>query len=250
MKIKNIHAGTEEEDIVQFMQKTEKELIEEEEEIVKKEKTDFDEKKIFYQKINKQFYNEKEYFIKFRQNLPKLWVFFDEINTCNCLGLISEILCHHTCRGKQINKNIVFFAACNPYRLLTKQSDNIGLINKKKHIKRNYVYSVNPLPHSLLNFVFDFGNLKKEDEERYINSMVEKTFEIFVNPNNIDNNKYKDLSKVVSKCISICQNFIREFCDISSVSLREIRRFDLLFKWFLEYFNIKKEVLEEEAKKK
>ena len=193
MKIKNIHAGTEEEDIIHFMEKTEKEFLAEEEELVQIEKIDFEEKKKFYQNQNKQFYNEKEYFIKFRQNLPKLWVFFDEINTCNCLGLISEILCHHTCRGKQINKNIVFFAACNPYRLLTKQSDNIGLINKKKHIKRNYVYSVNPLPHSLLNFVFDFGNLKKEDEERYINSMVEKTFEIFVNPNNIDNNKYKDL---------------------------------------------------------
>ena len=108
MKIKNVHAGTEEEEIVKFMEKTEKELDEEEEEIVKKEKMDFDEKKNFYQKQNKQFYNEKEYFIKFRENLPKFWVFFDEINTCNCLGLISEILCHHTCRGKQIKK-ILFF---------------------------------------------------------------------------------------------------------------------------------------------
>ena len=100
-----------------------------------------------------------------------------------------------------------------------------------------------------MNFVFDFGNLKKEDEERYINSMVEKTFEIFNNKNNKIINKYKDLSKAASKCISICQNFIREFCDISSVSLREVRRFDLLFKWFIEYYKIKKEVLEEETKK-
>ena len=251
MKIKNIHAGTEEEDIIEFMEKTEKEFNEENEELINKEKKEFDENKKNYEQQGKKFYDEKKYFENFIQNLPKLWVFFDEINTCNCLGLISEILCHHTYRGKEINKNIVLFAACNPYRILTKKNEEIGLKNKINNIKRNYVYSVNPLPHSLLNFVFDFGNLKKEDEERYINSMVEKTFESFCSLNKLNNKdkEYKNLSKNTSECISICQNFIREFCDISSVSLREIRRFDLLFKWFNEYYIIKKEVLEVEKKK-
>jgi hypothetical protein len=86
-------------------------------------------------------------------------------------------MCHHTCRGKKIRDDIVFFAACNPYRLITKQIEEVGLLNKKKHKKRNYVYSVNPLPHALLNFVFDFGNLKKEDEHKYIISILEKSFE-------------------------------------------------------------------------
>ena len=127
MKIKNIHAGTEEEDIIEFMEKTEKELIEENEKLVNIEKKEFDEKKKLYQKQGKKFYDEKIYFDKFRENLPKLWVFFDEINTCNCLGLISEILCHHTYRGKKIDEKIVFFAACkcNPYRLLTKSTEKI-----------------------------------------------------------------------------------------------------------------------------
>ena len=249
MKIKNIHAGTEEEDIIQFLEKTEKELVEEEEALINIEKIEFDENKKYYKKKKKKFYNTGQYFFQFRNNLPKLWVFFDEINTCNCLGLISEILCNHTYRGKSIKDNIVFFAACNPYRFLKNESEDIGLINRKKFIKRKYVYSVNPLPHSLLNFVFDFGNLKKEDEERYINSMVEKTFEICYKSDINNLNEYKKIAKLSSECISICQNFIREFQDISSVSLREVRRFDLLFKWFIDYFNIKKEVLNEESER-
>ena len=31
-----------------------------------------------------------------------MWIFFDEINTCNSMGLISEIFCNHTYRGKTI----------------------------------------------------------------------------------------------------------------------------------------------------
>ena len=240
MKIKNIHAGIEEEDIVNFINNVE---IEQSDEINIKmefEREQYDKNKLEYESLGRKYYNELEYFEKIRNDMPKLWVFFDEINTCDCLGLLSEILCHHSCRGKKIRDDIVFFAACNPYRLITKQIEDVGLLNKKKHKKRNYVYSVNPLPHSLLNFVFDFGNLKKEDEYKYIVSIVEKTFEKYSKINN-----YNILINTASKCISLSQNFIREFSDISSVSLREIRRFDLLFHWFMEYFNIKKTVFNE-----
>ena len=33
------------------------------------------------------------------------WIFLDEINTCNSLGLITEIMCNHTYLGKKINDN-------------------------------------------------------------------------------------------------------------------------------------------------
>ena len=251
MKIKNIHAGIEEEDIVSFINQIEYDFEKEINEKIQIEQINFYENKKEYELKGKRFYDEIQYFEKFREDLPKLWVFFDEINTCNCLGLLSEILCHHTCRGRKIRDDIVFFAACNPYRLITKQIEEVGLLNKKKHKRRNYVYSVNPLPHSLLNFVFDFGNLKRDDEYKYIISIVTKTFEIYEKKIN-NNNKYNNLINIASNCISLCQNFIREYNDISSVSLREIRRFDLLFHWFLEYFNIKKtvfsEIIEENSK--
>ena len=32
----------------------------------------------------------------------QIWIFFDEINTCNSMGLFSEIFCKHSYRGKPI----------------------------------------------------------------------------------------------------------------------------------------------------
>ena len=106
----------------------------------------------------------------------KLWVFLDGINTCKSMGLISELMCKHTCQGKPLPSNIVFIAACNPYRYYkgVKTSAGLGIKNafkEKKHLNEedlerlkrnansNLVYTVNPLPYSLLNYVFDFGNL-------------------------------------------------------------------------------------------
>ena len=41
--------------------------------------------------------------------------------------------------------------------------------------------------------------------------------------------------------IILCQNFIRDHNDVSSVSLRELRRFNILFDFFVDYLNNKKE---------
>ena len=38
----------------------------------------------------------------------KKWIFFDEINTCNSMGLISEIMCKRTIFGKKICDNVIF----------------------------------------------------------------------------------------------------------------------------------------------
>ena len=88
-KKKEIHAGTTDEEIVSFID----EIIEEEN------------KKIKFKKENEEL----------------VWVFLDEINTCNSLGLITEIMCNHTYLGKKINDNFVFLGACNPYRVLNKK---------------------------------------------------------------------------------------------------------------------------------
>ena len=55
----------------------------------------------FIEKIEKKYQSQ--------ENLEEpVWIFFDEINTCNSLGLITEIMCNHTYLGKKINKNFVF----------------------------------------------------------------------------------------------------------------------------------------------
>ena len=52
-------------------------------------------------------------------------------------------------------------------------SDEIGYINKKMHRVRNLVYTVNPLSLCLINYVFDFWNVKDEDEKKNIRKFVD-----------------------------------------------------------------------------
>ena len=166
------------------------------------------------------------------------WIFFDEINTCNSLGLITEIMCNHTYLGKKINKNFVFLGACNPYRVLTKKMRESGLVYynlKEKNKLNNLVYTVNPLPHSLLNFIFDFGSLQAEDEKKYITNTIISIIDKMKKENIIGDIAEKDLTSIrndIINTIVICHEFIREKYDKSSVSMREIRRFGI----FLEYF--------------
>lgn len=124
-------------------------------------------------------------------SFKKIWVFLDEINTCNSLGLIAEILCNKTYLGKKLPEQMCFIAACNPYRIFTNiLSNEIGLDFKSNSASRNLyenlnsirdlnqalAYKVNSLPFSLLNYVFDFGSLSEKDELNYIESMIRKNF--------------------------------------------------------------------------
>ena len=187
---------------------------------------------------------EKEYELQENKE-EKVWIFFDEINTCNSLGLITEIMCNHTYLGKEIPSNFVFLGACNPYRIITKNMKMSGLVyynTKEKNKLNNLVYTVNPLPHSLLNFVFDFGSLKPEDERKYITNTILDIISRFKEKKiteDFDKIKKKDITLIereIIESIVVCHNFMRKKYDRSSVSLREIRRFGIFFEYFIKYF--------------
>ena len=268
MKILNIHAGITDQEIFDFLYHKEKEadknIIEEAEALQKEEEI----RKMEYEKQGFKFFEKK------------LWIFLDEINTCNSMGLICEMMTKQSCQGVPLPKNIVFIAACNPYRMVVKDEEPNGL--KLKGVKeRKLVYTVNPLPHSLLNFVFNFGNLTKKDEESYIKNMVVSPIENFYwkdiennnenkkeednnenkkEDNNDENNneenqkkkglefylkkevydQYLKLLEMASNSIIEAQNYVREKNDVSSVSLREIRRFSIFYNFFVEYLRNKK----------
>jgi len=237
MKIKNIHAGINDRDIINFIND---EVIKEAEILKEKE----DKKKLEYE-------NKKETYIP-----KKLWVFFDDFNTCKSMGLISELMCKNSCRGKILPNNIVFIAACNPYRYKEKKfADGLDINKAYKEIKNlnqkqikqtvnNLVYNVNQLPFSLLNFVFDFGSLYPEFEKKYIKSIISQSMErIF--KHNIDNKidkEFKNIHNLARKMVSKSQKFIRNKNGISSVSLREIRRFSILYEFLYGYLKNKKEI--------
>ena len=255
MEIMNIHAGITDEEIVKFLFEEKKidgvtypSIIER----AKSLKESEEKKESEYKALGQKYFKKK------------LWVFLDEINTCNCMGLICELMTKHTCQGIELPDNIFFIGACNPYRYGKSGVDNYAL--KLKDVKeKNLVYTVNPLPFSLLNFVFNFGNLTSEDERRYIKNMVVspikkifwndicqkhkdekdldmKNMDKFISKE--DSDLCNDLIKLSSNAIIEAQEFVRDKNDVSSVSLREIRRFSIFYEFFVDYFLKNKKIFE------
>ena len=247
MKILNIHAGTNDKDIIDFL---ERKVIPKAERLQNKE-------------TEEQKKRESQGFL---YTGSKLWVFLDEINTCKSMGLISEILCKRTYQGKKLPSNIAFIAACNPYRYDEKKIKNKFGLNIKeaqkeineniKDVKEKYkienasskeslIYTVNPLPYSLLNFVFNFGNIAPNDEKEYIRNIITKSqenyFNMYKKEENLNDDDFKNIHKLAVDLIVESQNFIRKNNDKSSVSLREIKRFNIFFEFFFDYLKMKKE---------
>ncbi|CAG8518032.1 9622_t:CDS:10, partial [Cetraspora pellucida] len=164
-------------------------------------------------------------------DISELWLFFDEINTCNHIGLLADLIAHRMLNGRQIHPNIRLFAACNPYRIRTKDQSNVGLSTKakKKEIRyeerSNLVYQVKPLPDQILDYVWDYGILQEKEEESYIQTMV--TEALTKEYSNVD---------TFAKLIFRSQIFIRKEEEPYSVSLRDVKRAITLVKFFKDSF--------------
>ena len=211
----------------------------------------------------------------------ELWIFFDEINTCSYLSLITEIFIYRTYNGKEINKNIRLIGACNPYRKKRGDKEICGLTFSDDN-DNDLVYEVNPLPQSLLYYVFSFGSIEQDDEMKYIRSIIEKIFpkeekenlkkdikekskkletKIKNKPSGKEKieNYEKEIKKleieiktitrelefhnITTEAISECHKYLRKYYDYSVVSLREIARFPKLVNFFMDYFRNKNEYL-------
>ena len=151
-----------------------------------------------------------------------VWIFLDEINTCSHLGTIKEIICHHTLRGDPLPSNLVFIAACNPYRLRPSESVfTTGLTDRSSTDEfSRLVYRVHPLPETMIDYVWDYGSVRPDDEKRYIARMVDGIFE----------NRHR---KLLADLLFASQEFIRhELKSPFFVSLRDVRRCIVLMNWF------------------
>ncbi|KAK3713135.1 hypothetical protein QZH41_001214 [Actinostola sp. cb2023] len=160
------------------------------------------------------------------RNLQKegksMWIFLDEINTCDYLGTINEIVCHRSIHGKPLASNLVFVAACNPYRLRPPGSIMTAGLTGKTTLDEfsKLVYRVHPLPETMIDYVWDYGSLNDEDEKAYIRRMVERNF-------------HGTSGEMLVDLLATSQAFIRSedqscFC----VSLRDVHRTTILMKSF------------------
>jgi len=170
---------------------------------------------------------KKSEYINKEKNIKKeLWVFFDEINTCLSLSLLTEIFINRTFNGEKLEKNIRLIGACNPYRRRVFAAEKCGL-TREDDKDDDLVYKVEQLPQSLLYYVFSFGTIQDADEKKYIKSIIQKLF----------NKEEENLHKLTTEAISKCHIFLRKiFKDPSIVSLREIARFRKCVEFFQNYF--------------
>ncbi|CAG8622490.1 10298_t:CDS:2, partial [Gigaspora margarita] len=108
----------------------------------------------------------------------ELWLFFDEINTCNHIGLLANLIAHRTLQGKLVHPNIRLFSACNPYRKRVKAQSQAGIKTRVRRYEEqsNLVYQVKPLPDQILDYVWDYGVLIPNNEKKYIQVMVQTRF--------------------------------------------------------------------------
>ena len=158
----------------------------------------------------------------------ELWLFFDEMNTCLSLSLLTEIFINRTYNGKKFSDNIRLIGACNPYRKRKGNKEKCGL-SRSDDNENELVYLVQPLPQSLLYYVFSFGSINEEDEKRYIHSIIEPLF----------TKEEKILHEMTRDAISESHKYLKKTYDPSVVSLREIARFKKCIYFFNQYFTTK-----------
>jgi len=151
----------------------------------------------------------------------KVWVFFDEFNTSDCMGEIVTILCERKFENEKLPENIIFVGACNPYRIKAEMNfkENVGIKKLSgSQNKSQLVHMVKPLPDKAIEFVWDFGVLKSNEIREYVRSMLIKANLREVN--------------VFTELICFVHEYFQNKEDFSSVSLRDVNRFILLFQWF------------------
>jgi hypothetical protein len=166
----------------------------------------------------------------------RLWIFFDEFNTTKNVGLIKEIICERTLLGKQLPNNMVFLAACNPRRLTTQKirfDDNIGIKKAQyeldqSNLRENLLYTVVPVPETMIEYIYDYGYLGDETERKYIETILRTCKNL--------PNEQQLFAKIIN---AVCQSqkYLRNIEDVSSVSLRDVARYRLIYNWYHDTFD-------------
>ena len=158
----------------------------------------------------------------------EIWVYFDQMNICLSLILLTEIFVNRSYYGNKLSENIRLIGGCNPYRKRKLTNEKCGLIKDDDKVNE-LIYLVQPLPQTLLYYVFNFGSINESDEKKYIHSLIEKIF--------LDDEK--SLHKITTEAIFQCHRYLRRIFDPSIVSLKEIPKFLKCVYFFLKYYSVK-----------
>ena len=169
----------------------------------------------------------------------RVFVFLDELNTCEAMGLIEEAICQRSLNGIPLPDGIVTLGALNPYRerVATEADEEmarVGLASTDASGFRDpmahLVYRVHPTPLTLQELIFDFGFLTGKQEATYIALMVDKAVEQGAASTDSMQGINEQTLTAFKDILGALQDFVRKWeGDPSSVSLRDVKRcLDLL----------------------
>ena len=203
---------------------------------------------------------EKQAMRNTRQSVNTV-LFFDEANTTDAVGLIKEIMCDGRVNGRAIwgfGKRLHVIAACNPYRKHTEsmirklESAGLGYRIRSSDTEdrlgtiplRQLVYRVHPLPDSMKDLVWDFGQLNDKTEKKYIRRIVERHVEKLVEQ------RSQALIGVIAGVLAASQEFMRKEKDeCSFVSLRDVERAMIVMIRIYELKSVLDPILKEQYEK-
>jgi hypothetical protein len=101
-------------------------------------------------------------------------VFVDEMNTANCLGLISEAFSNHSMDGKALPASLFFVGAINP---LIKSNapvhqEHLGINDDDEYAMREFI--VRPLPPCLSQMVHEWVKFSSDMETNFLEAYITK----------------------------------------------------------------------------
>eukprot|EP00767_Chilomastix_cuspidata_P001602 gnl/Chilomastix_cuspidata/1726.p1 GENE.gnl/Chilomastix_cuspidata/1726~~gnl/Chilomastix_cuspidata/1726.p1 ORF type:complete len:4840 (+),score=1675.61 gnl/Chilomastix_cuspidata/1726:186-14522(+) len=159
------------------------------------------------------------------------WLFFDEANTTPDIFKIESAIFERVIGHTDIPDNFNFIVAANPYRRLSAAERDLFKEYKKPKAKESqYAYTVFPLPQSLLSIAFDLGALATETFTQYARKILKQLFNKDNFPSKIRPFR-KPLKRTVLEAIVYSQGISKELG--LGFSLREVKRFEKLFLWFM-----------------
>jgi len=178
-----------------------------------------------------------------RRGGRRVFVFFDELNTCSHVSLLVEAATQHSLHGRPLHKGVTILAAVNPYRVRPEAAaaeEAAGLVYNLQEAgapadpMASLVYRVHDVPASLQHFVFDFGALSASEEAQYVKAMLRDKLLALRDAH------FEITLPLDAQCalalVTTSQAFARaQESDASAVSLRDVRRVCLLLDFFTSH---------------
>lgn len=150
---------------------------------------------------------------------PRLWVLFDEFNTSHEIQLLVDLIIYKRFADKAFGELVVFVGLCNPLKYVDLKEFRIGLQLKKKQLTT--MHNVQLFPERVIQYIWDFGKISAENMNKYIEKKVELM------------GLEKTLSENLIFSIKNLYNYFEQECPYFNISLRDLERFYLLYKFFL-----------------